>query len=61
MAKCSFALRFREAKFCGGPSCVFNELGRAAVKKKRFANTGIDHDRDRVNIKLNRCLQFCGA
>jgi hypothetical protein len=30
MARYSFVSPFREAKFCGVPSCIFNKLGCAA-------------------------------
>jgi hypothetical protein len=34
MAMYSFIPPFREAKFCGVPSCVFEKLGCAAGEKK---------------------------
>jgi hypothetical protein len=36
MAMYRFVLPFREAKFCGVPSCVFDKLG-CAVGEKKFA------------------------
>jgi hypothetical protein len=36
----SFVPPFREAKFCGLPSCVFDKLGCAAGKK-RLRDTGL--------------------
>jgi hypothetical protein len=39
MAMCSFVSPFREAKFCGVPSRVFDKLGRAAGEKS-LRNTG---------------------
>jgi hypothetical protein len=36
----SFVLPFREAKFCGVPSCVFDKLGCAACGK-RLRNTAV--------------------
>jgi hypothetical protein len=38
MAMCSFVPPFREAKFCGVPSCAFDKLGCAAGEK-RLRNT----------------------
>jgi hypothetical protein len=40
MAMYSFVSPFREATFCGVPSCVFDKLGCAAGEK-RLRNTGI--------------------
>jgi hypothetical protein len=40
MAMYSFVPPFREAKFCGVPSCVFDKLGCAAGEK-RLRITGI--------------------
>jgi hypothetical protein len=40
MAVYSFVPLFREAKFCGAPSCVFEKLGCAAGEKK-LRNTGL--------------------
>jgi hypothetical protein len=40
MAMCSFVHPFREAKFCGVPSCVFDKLGCAAGEEK-LLNTGL--------------------
>jgi hypothetical protein len=34
MAMYSFVPAFREAKFCGVPSCVFDKLGCAAGEKR---------------------------
>jgi hypothetical protein len=39
MAMYSFVPPFRETKFCGAPSCVFDKLGCAAGGK-RLWNTG---------------------
>jgi hypothetical protein len=44
MAMCSFVPRFREANFCGVPSCVFGKLGCSADEKK-LRNTALgDHE-----------------
>jgi hypothetical protein len=40
MAVYSFVSPFREAKFCGVPSCVFDKLGCAAGEK-RLRSTGL--------------------
>jgi hypothetical protein len=50
MAMYSFVPPFRDAKFCGVPSCVFDKLGCAA-SEKRFRNTALDnyHARERTN------------
>jgi hypothetical protein len=40
MAMYNFLLPFREAKFCGVPSCVFDKLGRAAGEES-LQNTGV--------------------
>jgi hypothetical protein len=37
MAMYSFAPNFREAKFCGVPSRVFDKLGSVAGEKKKVA------------------------
>jgi hypothetical protein len=42
MAMYSFVLPFREAKFCGVPSCVFHKLGCAAGEKS-LRNTALQH------------------
>jgi hypothetical protein len=41
MAMYSLVPPFREAKFCGVPSCAFDKLGSAAGEK-RLRNTGIE-------------------
>jgi hypothetical protein len=38
----SFVPHFREAKFCGVTSCVFDKLGYAAGEK-RLRNTGLEN------------------
>jgi hypothetical protein len=40
MAMYSFVPPFREAKFCGVPSCVFDKLGCSADEKS-LRNTGL--------------------
>jgi hypothetical protein len=40
----SFVPPFREAEYCGEPSCVFDKLGCAAGEK-RLRNTELDRDR----------------
>jgi hypothetical protein len=40
MAMYSFVPPFREAKFCGVPSCVFDKLGCAADEES-LRNTGL--------------------
>jgi hypothetical protein len=44
MAMYSFVPPFREAKFCGVPSCVFDKLG-CTVGEKRLRNTAVDRRR----------------
>jgi hypothetical protein len=42
MVMYSFVPRFREEKFCGVPSCVFDKLGCVAGEQ-RLRNTGLNH------------------
>jgi hypothetical protein len=41
MVMYNFVLPFREATFCGVPSCVFDKLGCAA-SEKMLRNTALD-------------------
>jgi hypothetical protein len=43
MVTYSFVPPFREAKFCGVPSCVFDKLGCAAGEKS-LRNTDLHND-----------------
>jgi hypothetical protein len=52
MAMYTFVPRFREAKFCGVPSCVFDKSGYAAGEKS-LRNTDLD-DRRTVHKQLGR-------
>jgi hypothetical protein len=47
MVMYSFLPRFREAKFCGMPSCVFGKLGCAAGGK-RLRNTDVGYSSDQT-------------
>jgi hypothetical protein len=52
MAMYSFLSPFREAKFCGVPSCVFDELG-CATGEKRLQNTALMQLTDAVSYTSN--------
>jgi hypothetical protein len=49
MVMYNFVHPFREAKFCGVPSCVFDKLGCAAGDKS-LPNTGLDDVQDNVEL-----------
>jgi hypothetical protein len=64
MAMYSYAPPFREAKFCGVPSRVFDKLGCAA-SEKRLRNTVLDrlstHDTKFLQTRPSDILEVkCG-
>jgi hypothetical protein len=48
MAMYSFVLRFREAKFCGVPTCAFDKLGCAAGRKSLWNTAHMTHTQEPV-------------
>jgi hypothetical protein len=51
---CSFVSLFREAKFCGVPSCVFDKI-RVCRGWKRLRNTALELIMHWIHRKLQSC------